>query len=140
MTFPFSSPIAFADRIPNPVPSYSGLFPDDSPIYSSTTSPSLPLPILLSSLADMASPSCPIPQTYDLSMLTRLSLLSCTLPISIMAGPSQAFLVFNLSYVRQLSLRLDLLYQYQALASEVPRDRYTTGFLSCESPILRPIA
>ena len=73
-------------------------------------------------------------------MLTLLSLISCMILRPIVAGPSQAFLVFNLSYVQRLSLRLDLLYQYQAIASEVPHDRYMTDFLSCEPPILRLIA
>ena len=79
-------------------------------------------------------------QTLDSSMLTFLSLLSYTTLRPVVAGPSQAFLVFNFSYVWRLSLRLDLLYQYQVIASEVPCNRYTTDFLSCEPPILRPIA
>ena len=63
-----------------------------------------------------------------LIMLTSSSLLSCTILRPVVAGLSQAFPVFNLSY-GQLSLRLDLLYQYQAIASEVPCDRYMTNFL-----------
>ena len=59
--------------------------------------------------------------------------------ITVVAGPSQAFHVFNLSYVRLSSLRLDLLYQYQAIASEVPRDQYTTDSSTCEPLILGPI-
>ena len=58
----------------------------------------------------------------------------------VVAGLSQAFLVFNLSYVQQLSLRLDLLYQYQAIASEVPHNQYTTDSSTCEPSILRLIA
>ena len=68
--------------------------------------------------------------------------LSCTIfrLITIVAGPFQAFLVFNHGYVRLPSPRLDLLYQYQAIASEVPHDQNTTNSFTCEPSILRPIA
>ena len=101
--------------------------------------------ISLSSLADVVIPR--IHSYTESRTLTHLCLpflppLSCTIfrLATVVAGPSQAFLVFNLSFVRQLSLRLNLLYQYQAIASEVPHDRYTTASFICEPPILRPIA
>ena len=71
-----------------------------------------------------------------------LSPLSCTTFrfLTVVAGLSQALLVFNLSYVWLLSLRLDLLYQYQAIASKVPCDQFSTDSFTCEPPILRLIA
>ena len=82
-------------------------------------------------------------QTLDSSMLTlsylRYRVLYLEL-VTIVAGLFQALLVFNLSYVQRLSLRLDLLYQYQAIVSKAPRNQYTTNSSTCELSILRPIA
>ena len=111
-----------------PWPFFPSQFPEDCPIYSpslTATSPSLP-PLLFFITCRCGVPS--ISQTSDSFMLTSLSLLSCTILQLIVAGLSQALPVFNPSYVRQLSFRLDLLYQYQAIVSEVPHDWYTTNF------------
>ena len=119
-------------------PFSSSQFPEDCPIYppfQTVTSSSLPLLYSSLSLVDMVF-------HLHLGLLTHLCLpvYLRTVSVLVMAGLSQTFLVFNLSYVRQLGLRLDLLYQYQAIASEVPCDRYTTDSSTCEPLILRPIA
>ena len=130
---PYSKPLPF------PIPDYSPMF-SLLTLHLSTASSSLPFPLLaiicrhgplliFTSISD-----------YWLIMLTLLSPISCTILQLAVAGLSQAFSVFNLSYVQRLSLRLDLLYQYQAIASEVPCDRYTTDSSTCEPSILRPIA
>ena len=95
-----STPIV--DCILNLVPSYSGLFLNDSPIYSLssiTTSSSCPFlhpPLLLANVAFHLH----LGPFYDSSMLTLLSPLSCTILRLIVAGLSQAPFVFNLSYVQ----------------------------------------
>ena len=81
-------------------------------------------------------------QSFGLWLIYAYSLfplISCTIlrPLTIVVGLSQALLVFNLSYVCLSSLRLDLLYQYQAIVSEAP---YDWSSLLVNPLILRPIA
>ena len=139
-TFPSSFLVFTIDRILNFTPSHSRLFPNDSPIYSPfihhVILPSI-FPMLLYHLLTWYPTRI---LDSNLIMLIPLSPLSCTILRSVMAGPFQASLVFNLSYVQWPSLRLDLLYQYQAIASEVPRNQYTTNSSTCEPSILRPLA
>ena len=113
---------------PTLYPFLSQTMSDDSPIYYSYVHHIIIPSISCSSLplADVASHSH---LTFWPHYAYLLSPLSCTMLRLVMAGPSQAILVFNLSYIWRLSLRLDLLYQYQAIASEVPHDWYNDRFL-----------